>query len=667
MSARKTERILNLLIALLSSPRGHTRAYLESTVYAYCRAEGMNDAAIERMFERDKAELRDMGVPLEVVDDETFDVDESSGSRYRVNPNDYLLPVLQLTAEERLLLQLAAQLWEQASLRSAGSAALRKLSDGQDPDDGVPAPVLPRVTTGGAALETLHRALAGRHPVRFGYRAASAGETATRRLEPHGLGNRSGQWYVVGHDLDRDAERTFRLSRITTSVEVEERKRFAPPRDFSIAAALDSMEAYPEQHAVVRLPHGGGAQWRVRAVRADGDHATISYQDESAFLDEMAALAPTVRVVEPARLRDAVIGRLRSAADALSRPAGVTEFRTPPVKRGPKSSSETTVRRLLAMIPFLVRHGGILKSELAAEFGITGRQLDDDLERIMMVGRPEGYHNDLMDIVDDGERVWINNALDLAQPIRFSPEEAWTLLVGLDALSELGIGGDAGSIESLRLRLAGAAGDSLALAEAIKVRMAPSGSLGRHLEQLRDAIDRGVRVRIGYVVPSRDELTERLIDPRRLRSVDQQWYLDAWCHRAGAPRNFRLDRIASLDVTAEPVDASLWDGAVDEVPFTVREQAPRVLVIFSQESRWLAARYNALRTATLDDGDVLAELAVASPSWLAGLVAQTAGTVRVVSPASVVDQVKDWLARGLDSYGVPSLGENSQAGKGRLE
>ncbi|MGO4453792.1 helix-turn-helix transcriptional regulator [Arthrobacter sp. RAF14] len=667
MSARKTERILNLLIALLSSPRGHTRAYLESTVYAYCRAEGMNDAAIERMFERDKAELRDMGVPLEVVEDETFDVDDSAGARYRVNPGEYLLPVLHLTAEERLLLQLAAQLWEQASLRSAGSAALRKLSDGQEPDDGAPSPVLPRVTTGGAALEALHRALAGRHPVRFGYRAAGAAEATTRRLEPYGLGNRSGQWYVVGHDLDRGAQRTFRLSRITTAVEVDARKRYAPPQDFSIAAALDSMEAYPEQRAVVRLPHGGGAQWRARATHVDGDHATLSYQDESAFLDELAAVAPTVQLVEPARLRDAVVSRLQAAVTALSRPAEVTEFRSPPVKRGPKSSSETTVRRLLGMIPFLVRHGGILKSELAAEFGITGRQLDDDLERIMMVGRPEGYHNDLMDIVDDGQRVWINNALDLAQPIRFSPEEAWTLLVGLDALSELGIGGDADAIESLRLRLAGAAGDSLALAEAIKVRMAPSGNLGRHLAQLRAALERGVRVRIEYVVPSRDELTERLIDPRRLRSVDQQWYLDAWCHRAGAARNFRLDRIASLEITEETVDPSLWDGAVDEVPFSVRDQAPRVLVIFSEESRWLAARYNALRTAALDGGDVLAELAVASPSWLAGLVAQTGGTVRVVGPEPVVDQVREWLARSLDSYGAASLRGYSQLENGRLE
>ena len=667
MSARKTERILNLLIALLSSPRGHTRAYLESTVYAYCRGEGMNDAAIERMFERDKAELRDMGVPLVTVEDESLDIDDSAGTRYRVSPGDYLLPVLHLQAEERLLLQLAAQLWEQASLRSAGSAALRKLTDGQDPEDGVPSPVLPRVTTGGAALESLHAALAGRHPVSFGYRAAGAQEAARRRLEPHGLGNRAGQWYVVGHDLDRDAQRTFRLSRITTAVEVRVKERFSPPQDFSIAEALDSMEAYPEQPAVVRLPPGGGAQWRARAVRLDGDDATVSYQDESAFLDELAAVAPTAQVLEPARLRQAVIARLQAADRTLSEAPPAVEFRQAPAKRGPKSSSEIAVRRLLGMIPFLVRNGGILKSELAEEFGVTRRQLDDDLERIMMVGRPEGYHNDLMDIVDDGERVWINNALDLAQPIRFSPEEAWTLLVGLDALAELGIGGDAEAISDLRLRLAGAAGDSLPLAEAIKVRMTPSGSAGRRLEDLRAALDHGRRVRISYVVPSRDELTERLIDPRRLRSVDQQWYLDAWCHLAGAPRNFRLDRIAALEVTDEAVDPELWDGDVDETPFRGRAQAPRVLVVLSEESRWLASRYDALRTAELDDGDVLAELAVASPQWLAGLIAQTGGTVRVVSPPSVLEYVREWLARGLESHGVPSLRAYSQPEDGRLD
>ncbi|MDP5225951.1 MULTISPECIES: WYL domain-containing protein [Arthrobacter] len=650
MSARKTERILNLLIALLSTRRGHTRAYLESTVYAYCREEGIAGPALERMFERDKAELRDMGVPLEAVVDADLDVDDSTGVRYRVSPSEYLLPELRLDAQERLLLQLAAQLWEQGSLRAAGSSALRKLADGEAADDAAVPPMLPRVTTGGAALEALHAALSRRSPVEFSYRAGGAAQSEPRRLHPYGLGNRAGQWYVVGLDLDRDAERTFRLGRITSDVKILGGKPFERPADFSIGDSLRRMEEYPAQRVTVALASGLGADWRHRAVVLDGDLAALEYRDEAALLDELSTQAAVAQVVSPQRLRDEVTARLGRAAAAMELPVPPLEFHKPPAKRGPRTTAESTVRRLLAMIPFLARHGGISKQELAAEFGITRQQLEDDLLRIMMVGRPEGYHDDLMDIVDDGDRVWIDNALDLSRPVRFSPEEAWTLLVGLEALAELDVAGDRDAVEQLRLRLGAASGDALELASAIAVRMAPEGREAGYLAALRDSIAAGHRVHIGYVVPSRDEVTERLIDPRSLRSAGQRWYVEAWCHQAEGWRNFRLDRITALRRTEEPVDPTIWEEPPGEGVFTPSREDACVTVVFARESRWLAGRYGALRTSELPDGGLLAELSVASRPWLAGLVALSGGEVRVVAPAGMVAFTQEWLREGLGRY-----------------
>ncbi|MFJ3959112.1 helix-turn-helix transcriptional regulator [Arthrobacter sp. NPDC090010] len=649
MSARKTERILNLLIALLSTSRGHTRAYLESTVYAYCREEeGISEAALERMFERDKAELREMGVPLQTLNEDSAEADDGAGVRYRVSPEDYQLPEVALDARDRFLLQLAARMWEQGSLRAAGVSALRKLRDGGEDDDPASS-VLPRISPGGAALEALHTALAGCHPVEFDYRAPQAA-TSRRRLHPYGLGNRAGQWYVSGLDLDRNAERTFRLNRIVGDVSVERKRAFERPDTFSIARVLEDMEEYPAQELILKLPSGRGADWRNRASRVDGDIATLSYRDETSIVDELTASAAVVQVLEPERLREAVRGRLERAWEAMTRAAPAVEFTKAAAKRGPKSSSETTVRRLLAMIPFLVRHGGIRKAELATEFGITPRQLDDDLTRIMMVGRPEGYHNDLMDIVDDGERVWIDNALDLAQPVRFSRQEAWTLLVGLDALEELGIEGDRSAIADLRLRLSTAAGDALTLASSIKVRVRPQGREAQYLAALREALERRERVWIDYVVPSRDEVTHRLVDPRALQSREQHWYLEAWCHTAEASRNFRLDRIARLEPSGERVDPALWTSEPAGSVYQPDDRSPLITVVLAPEERWLAERYSAVRTSESADGSLLAELPVSSGSWAAGLVARSGGGVRVVGPSAVVAEVRESLSRARGRY-----------------
>jgi proteasome accessory factor B len=316
MSKRKTERLLGLVVCLLSTSRYLTADQIRQAVPGYPE----QDELFKRMFERDKEDLRDLGVPLETGLNHPFDDDPG----YRIRQQAYELPELRLEADEAAVLGLAARVWQRAELAGAAAGALLKLrAAGMDAADEQSAAqaIEPRLGPPEPAFGPLWEAVRDHRPVTFSHRAAGRSEPQRRELEPWGVVNRHGRWYVAGWDRGRDATRVFRLGRIAGAV-----KFCGPPGSVTVPDGADVRELVRdwdsparEHTAVLRVRSGTGVGLRQHAVsvRADEtgpagwDLVTTRFADVGSFADYAASFGPDAVILDPPDLREAVIARLK--------------------------------------------------------------------------------------------------------------------------------------------------------------------------------------------------------------------------------------------------------------------------------------------------------------------------------------------------------------------
>lgn len=675
MSASRTERLLNLLIALLNTTYGLRRSELRDKVY---HDTSSTDVAFGRMFERDKGELRRFGFDVETVTDKGWGSDDPATTRYRIGKDSNRLPDVNLTPAECTVLMLAAQLWEHAALGSAARNAVRKLqASGGLVDAELPAGVQPRIRPAGQAFEDLIAAMHAQHPVSFRYLAGSTGKEEERLVEPWGLGSRFGQWYLVAYDRARGDKRFFRLSRVMSAVTVLEKERFTPPSEFNVRAELAELAELPVRTAAVDVKRGKLRGLRKRALpgpvadsgaglpAAGRDRLGVPFRDVETLAEELASYGPLAVAVSPPELVSSVRRRLAAAADFAAAPVPPIAFPAaaspsdsslpaayPPGKpgHGRKRTSEDQLTRMLQLVPFLVHNQGLHISDVAQKFGITRKELEADLRILICSGLPEGYPDDLLDIQWDDDHVTITEHLDLNRPIRFTVEEACALLTGLETLNGLPELAEGSALESVTLKLMAAAGEEGLKAAALSgPEVGPENSAA--LETAREAIRAGARLRLRYFSPLRDAVSERNIDPLRLYSLDNTWYLEAYCHSAQGLRNFRLDRIEALEATGLPVSETAAPGRSFPVKlFTPNDDDTVVVVELTRRGTGLADEYYAERTAELPGGGLLAEIRFGSTDWLPMFAAQHGGTARILQPGDLADASREWLAAGLANY-----------------
>jgi proteasome accessory factor B len=320
MAARRTERLLNLVICLLATRRFIPREQIRVIVPGYSECE--SDEAFERMFERDKDDLREMGIPLETGSNSAWFEDELG---YRIDRERYALPAVAFEPEELAVLGLAARVWQSASFAQAASQAILKLeASGADVDLDALAVVEPRFAAAEAAFGPFYEAVRDGRPVTFGYRAPGSAQPAQRSLEPWGVVSWHGHWYVVGHDLDRAATRVFRLSR----VDGEPRFTGPPgsvhvPGDVNVRDQVRMLTPRPDdQVATVRARPGTAQPLRRRAVSTtaeDGwDVLSVGYADDESLAEEIVGFGADVVALAPPELRDAVIRRLGAVLSATA-------------------------------------------------------------------------------------------------------------------------------------------------------------------------------------------------------------------------------------------------------------------------------------------------------------------------------------------------------------
>ncbi|MFC4536860.1 helix-turn-helix transcriptional regulator [Sphaerisporangium dianthi] len=312
MSRRKTERLLNLVICLLATRRPLSAEQIRHAVPGY---DAGNDEAFQRMFERDKNELREIGIPVEVHRDPWEDE-----PGYRIMRQAYELPEITLEADEAAVLGLAAQVWQRANLAEAAGGALLKLrAAGVQTDEAAAGPLELRVDTRDPAFPALWEAVRDRRVVRFDYRAAGSEVMLTRTVEPWGVVSRRGRWYVVGHDRERDAPRVFRLSRISGPVTpLGPSGAVVVPGGVDIRSMVGHRDSLlPDRTATVRVRQDT-CQWlrQVGSVRSgeDGwDIVTVEFADAEWVAGSVVAFGADAEVLDPPDVRDAVIRRLKGA------------------------------------------------------------------------------------------------------------------------------------------------------------------------------------------------------------------------------------------------------------------------------------------------------------------------------------------------------------------
>lgn len=299
-----------------------------------------------------------------------------------------------------------------------------------------------------------------------------------------------------------------------------------------------------------------------------------------------------------------------------------------------RETAAARLSRLLALVPWLERHPGVSISEAAGHFGVGADELERDLWLTICCGLPGHGPDQLIDIQfwDEDGTIRVIDPQTLDRPLRFTAAEAMSLLVGLRMLAQVPGSHDRAALASATAKLEAATDTAQGSAVVLDD---PTDDIAA---QLSVAVAERRAVRLVYAGASRDEVTQRVVEPEEIVRHAGRSYLAAWCRDAGAQRTFRLDRVRALEILDEVVDANPARPAASHVAPT---EGVRVRLRVAPRSRWVLEAFGASQPPMPDQGPQEATVVVADPGWLVRIVLSQAGGVEVLEPLDVRRQVRE--------------------------
>ena len=310
---------------------------------------------------------------------------------------------------------------------------------------------------------------------------------------------------------------------------------------------------------------------------------------------------------------------------------------TPPV-------AGSRLRRILALIPWILTHPGVTISDLAHRFDVRESELESDLALLPMCGLPPYTADRLIDVwVGDDGAVSIRLAEYFERPLRLTPSEGVALLAAGRALLAVPGSDPRGPLATALDKLEAALGARGALSIDV------GGS--NFLDRLTDATAAGEQLEIDYYSFARDEMTTRVVDPLRVFHALGAWYLAAYCHRADGERLFRVDRVRAVRSTGEtaPPHPSAGDDDLVDLVYRPDPSDPRVRLRLRPDAAWVAENLPTEDAKPRADGGWDVVLAVSGAAFLERLLLRLGPSATVVGPpaarAARADAARRVLAR----------------------
>ncbi|MDX6591720.1 MAG: proteasome accessory factor [Gaiellales bacterium] len=665
----KLIRQLSLVAYLMAEQRPVTARDVKNNVEGYAN---MGDEAFARRYYADRSELQGLGVPI------TSGRDEFTGEElYNLRQEQYFLPPIDLTDAELAALQTSFYLLEgQFAYAEPLRLALQNLALGRAQHQIDPGPKTATVELLGSVytpeiaqrLAKLEQAISKQRTVRFTYWSARRDQTAERTVNPYGLFELNGVWYVVGDDQQQadegDPRKTFRISRMRGEIKFATRRErdFRIPADFNVTRYRDRLpwELDPEPAGTARLAVSPDSVWLVNRLYGAGggleEHddgsatLTTDYSSIPALSQAVLAMNGRMRPIEPQELVDQVATDLARIADLHSggpsdpaREVAAPEPRADAAPRTGRSQGPVAPERfalLQALLAFLLERCGddpsatVATADLRQRFHLSQEELQDHLDLLNLVNFGGGCY--AVYCSTENGSVLVDKELygdTFRRPARLSPLEAKALLRALDVVAPLLAAEAHTSLETVREKVERSFGQ-------YELPDTPEPQ-GAKEESAVTTLNEGVRqrklVRIGYHSRSSDEFSERVVEPYLLRRDEKGWYVEAYDRTKGGRRTFKVAFVrdaALLDETFEP-----REEMHDLVP-QLGGVVGTARILFSAE-RGRYEREGRPDVAALADGGALADVRYGSLEWLVPEILKNRGEAEVLDPPVVRERVRE--------------------------
>ncbi len=638
----KLIRQLSLVAFLMAERRPVTARDVKSNVEGYSE---MSDEAFARRYYADRSELTSLGVPLHSQRDE-FTGEEL----YTLPSEQYFLPPLELTDEELAALQTSFYLLEgKFAYAEPLRLALQNLALGRPGWSDPPTATAVRVevldpdyspeTPG--RLGKIETAISKQRTVKFGYWSISRDELSERLVNPYGLLSDNGLWYMVGYDLDREAIRTFRVSRIRSDIRFATRKErdFRVPADFDVESYRDrSPWQIGHSQGEARIRVGRETGWWVeraygKAGRLEDGVFTTGYSSLRQLASWVLRQDGRAMPLDPPPLRREILRALdlvvkrhtRERPEPAAEAAAGDVVSRPDHQSGPVAPERFAL--LQALLAYLLAACGdrsdavIPAAEIVERLRIPAEELEEHLSLLNLVNFGGGCYTVYAEL--DGDSVRVDKELfgdTFRTPPRLTPLEARAIRLALDFVGPM-IAADAHTpLERVRGKLEETFGQ-------FEPQRGAEPQASEAEEDLIARLAEGIRlhrlVEIEYLKEGDEKPSRRLVEPYALERRLPHWYVHTWDRSGDGERSFRLDRMrhAQLGGRFEPRPGFETIGLRD---------ARRARIWYSpMVARWRLEQGGARK---LDDGAAVCETAFGSPDWLVGEILAGLGEAVVLEP-----------------------------------